>query len=239
MKYLFVILCSFLSVSAFAQPVIEIADPNAKARVLNASFSAINVSDGIILYLTEGNESIAVSASDAKYEERFKTEVENGILKIYFDNKGFDWNLNGKRKLKAYVSYKKLNRLNASGGSNVILTTPLNADDLQMKFTSGTLFTGKVTAKELDIIQNSGSEINISGSAQKINIEATSGAIFKGYDFAVDFCTAKASSGGAVRISVKKELDANANSGGAIHYKGEAVIRDVNVNSGGVVKRAK
>lgn len=239
MKLLFIALYSLVCFAAAAQTSAQISDPNVKARVLNGSFSAISVSDGIQLYLTAGNEeSIAVSSSDVKYEERFKTIVEGGVLKIYYDNKGLDWNVTGKRKLTAYVSFKTLNKITASGGADVVVPVPLNLDDLKMKFTSGTRFSGKIKAKEMEVIQNSGSEIEIAGSAQKINIETTSGALFKGYDFAVDYCTAKATSGGAIHISINKELDAKANSGGAIRYKGEALIRDVNVNSGGVVKRS-
>lgn len=239
MKLVFIVLCSLFSIAVMAQRSTEISDPNAKARVLNSSFSAITVSDGITLYLKEGSqESIAISSSAAKYEERFKTIVQDGVLKIYFDNNGFNWSDNNRRKLKAYVSFKTLRKLTASGGADVIVPVSMNVVDLEMKFTSGTRFTGKIKAKELEVIQNSGSIMEISGTAQKLNIEATSGAIFKGYDLAVDYCTAKATSGGAIRISIKKELDARSNSGGAIYYKGEAVIKDINVNSGGVVKRA-
>ena len=63
-------------------------------------------------------------------------------------------------------------------------------------------------------------------------------SIFKGYEFTTDYCDAKVSSGGDVRISVGKELTAKANSGGGIHYKGTAVIKDINISSGGVVKKA-
>jgi hypothetical protein len=177
--------------------------------------------------------------TDEKYEARFKTVVENDILKIYFDNEGFNWSGMGKRdKLKAYVSFKTLKSLTASAGADVIANAGITADELKMKFTSGTRFTGKITAKEIEISQNSGSEMSISGVAQKIKIEATSGAMFKGYGLAVEYCSARATSGAAVRISISKELDAKANSGGAIHYKGDAVIKDVDVNSGGIVKKA-
>jgi len=62
--------------------------------------------------------------------------------------------------------------------------------------------------------------------------------MFKGYDMAVEYCDAKATSGADVRITINKELNAKANSGGGIRYKGAALIRDVSVNSGGLVKRA-
>ncbi len=239
MKILFMFICICSTYASLAQKNTEIADLNATKRSLTGSFTAITVSDGITLYLTDGKEeSLAISFSDAKYESRFKTVIDNGTLKISFDNNGMNWNDNRRRKLKAYVSYKTLNRLYASGGADVILTAPVTVGDLDLKFTSGTKLTGQISAKTLTVDQNSGSIISITGDARKISVEATSGAIFKGYDFSVDYCTAKATSGAAIRVSINKELEAKANSGGAIHYKGAGVIKDVNVNSGGVVKKA-
>ena len=90
MKKLFLSLISFLSLAAFAQDNEVIKDPNATVRTLNGSFTAISVSSGIDLYITQGDEeSIAVSASNEKYMARFKTEVDNGTLKIYYDNSKF------------------------------------------------------------------------------------------------------------------------------------------------------
>lgn len=239
MKKLFLSLITLVTVAAFAQENSVIADANAQKRTLSGSFTGISVSDGVDLYLTQGNEeSVAVSASDEKYMERFKTEVENGILKIYFDNKGVNWAANDRRKLKAYVSFKSLEKLHASGGADVRIKGSLEFADLEIKFTSGSAFSGKLKAKELIVEQNSGSSINISGSADKIKVDVSSGAVFKSYDLTVDYCDAKASSGGGIRISINKELSAKATSGGGVKYKGEAVIKDINVNSGGTVKKA-
>ena len=238
MKKLFLSLITLITVTAFAQENTVIADANAQKRSLSQSFTGITVSDGINLYLTQGSEeSVAVSASDEKYMERFKTEVENGNLKIYFDNKGINWSANEKRKLTAYVSFKTLEKMHASGGADVRMQGVLEAANLDIKFTSGSAFMGKLKATELTVEQNSGSAINISGSANSIKVDVSSGAVFKGYDLSVDFCDAKATSGGGVRITINKELSAKANSGGGVKYKGDAVIKDINVNSGGSVKK--
>ena len=239
MKQIIISLITLISVSVFGQNKIEIADANAQTRTLNASFSAINVSDGIDLYLTQGNEeSIAVSASDEKYMERFKTVVEDGTLKLYFDNKGLSWVNSGKRKLKAYVSFKTLQKLHASSGSDVIVKGTLQVDKLQCSVSSGAHLGGQVDIGELEVSQNSGAEIEISGKTDKLHVDVSSGAIFKGFDLGANFCEAKASSGGGVRVTVNKELNAKANSGGGIRYKGDAVIKDLSVDSGGVVKKA-
>ena len=238
MKKILLSLITLVTVAAFAQEKTVVADANAQQRTVSGSFSAIDVSNGVDLYLTQGNEeSVAVSASDEKYMERFKTVVENGTLKIYYDNKGINLTGNDKRKLRAYVSFKTLEKLHASAGADVKIQGSLDLADLDVKFTSGASFNGKVKAKALTVEQNSGSSINISGSAEKIKVDVSSGAIFKSYDLTVDYCDAKASSGGSVRVTINKELSAKANSGGGVKYKGDAVIKEINVNSGGSVKK--
>jgi len=238
MKNLLFSLLTLVSLHSLAQDV-TINDANAEKRNLTGSFIAISVSDGIELLLTQSNEeSIAVSASDQKYMERFKTEVSDGTLKIYYDSKTMVWNSNEKKKLKAYVSFKTLQKLKASSGSNVKTKMTLTVDKLELSFTSGSLFNGELNVGHLDVSENSGAEINVSGKAANLKVDLNSGAMFKGYDLDADYCEAKATSGGEVRIKVNKELSAKANSGGAIRYKGDAVIKDVNVNSGGEVKRS-
>ena len=240
MKQFVLYLFTLYSISAFAQDINAISDPKAVKRNLAGSFAAISVSDGIDLFLTQGSEeSVAVSASDEKYLDQFKTVLENGLLKIYYDSKGINLGINGKKKLKAYVSFKALEKLTASSGSDVFVKDKVEVNNLAMKFNSGTHFEGKLNAKEITVEQNSGSGISISGRSDKIKVECHSGSIFKGYGLAVDYCDAKTSSGAGVRITVNKELVAKASSGSAIRYKGDGLIRDINTNSGGTVKKEK
>ena len=79
------LIITLINLSTFAQDKVAVNDANAQQRTVIAGFTAITVSDGINLYLTQGNEeSVAVSASEEKYMERFKTVVENGTLKNLF-----------------------------------------------------------------------------------------------------------------------------------------------------------
>src|SRR5882757_3905146 len=119
LSFLTVLLLLTFSVKAQDDKTV-VADANAKTRTLSGSFNAITVTDGIDVYLSQGSEeSVAVSASDEKYMDRFKTEVNNGVLKIWFDNKSINWGINERRKLKAYVSFKTLIKLSTSGGASV------------------------------------------------------------------------------------------------------------------------
>src|SRR5450432_2990655 len=116
-KYLISIVALLLFVGAKAQKTI-IHDANAEVRQLTGSFNKIIISGGIDLYLTQyENESVAVSASSDQYKQNIKTVVENNTLKIYYDG-AKAWT-SGKKKMKAYVSFKTLEKLNASGACDV------------------------------------------------------------------------------------------------------------------------
>jgi hypothetical protein len=218
------------------QPAVKVA--NAQKRTLSGSFTSIMVSDGIDLFLTQGKtESISVNASDEKYLERFKTEVENGILKIYYSSKGLEWPGNSKRKLTAYISFKNLNLIKASGRAQVMAKNNFTLKDINLQFFSGSIFNGKIKANNVTVDQNSGSNINIAGKASSLKIDASVGASFKGFDLQVDVCEAKAKTGATILINVNKELNAKAVTVGSIHYKGKAVIINIKTGSGGVVAR--
>jgi hypothetical protein len=239
MKKIFAAFLLAFALQATAQQSETISDANVETRTLSETFSAIWVSDGIDLFLTQGDsQALAISASEERYKMRLKTEVINGTLKIYYDSKDLVWNSNSKRKLKVYVSFISLTKLSADAGANVMAKNILKLGNLEMKCSSGATVFAEVEATAVDASQNSGAEIVLKGKVGQLQVEVNSGAMFKGFDLAADNCSAKASSGGGVRILVNKELNAHANSGGGIQYKGEAVIKNLNVNSGGYVKRA-
>src|SRR5262245_42828781 len=109
-------LVAFFAITASAQKTIN--DPNAQKRQVPL-FTGIEIGGGIDLYLSQGEQAVAVSASEPKFRDKILTEVKNGILHIKFDdNSNFhiDW---GNRKMKAYVSVKNLDQLEGSGGSDI------------------------------------------------------------------------------------------------------------------------
>lgn len=237
MKLMLITIFTGLAIQLSAQTTI-VNDANAKQRTITGSFSSVSVSSGIELLLTQGDEvSLAVSASEPKFEERLKTVIENGVLKIYYDNAGISWVNENKRKLKAYLSFKTLEKIMASSGSSIKSSGKLNFNNLELIINSGALVKLDLVAKEISVKEDSGAEASLSGSADNVEVSVSSGASFKGFDLKTTFCTAKASSGGSVKINIEKELSAKASSGGDIRYSGAAVIREINVNSGGSVKK--
>ena len=221
--FLFTVLCFSVIVNAQKQFVV---DPNAEIRSLNGSFNSIIVSGGIDLYISQSDkEELAVSASEEKFIAGIKTIVQNNTLKIYYDgDKG--WSSRNKH-MRAYVSFKELEKLEASGASDIQVAGEMTTASLLLKLSGASDFKGKVIVTSLIMDLSGASDVTISGSASVVVIESSGASDVKGYDLVTDMCTAKASGASDVNITVNKELNARASGSSDIYYKGSAVIKDM------------
>ncbi len=224
--------------SGFLMAQKTISDNNAEKRNVG-SFHGISVGTGIKLILTEGStEDVAVSAAKTEYRDKIVTKVENGILKIHYENKLNSINRKKERKdLKAYVSYKTIDQLDANTGAEVQIEGTLRSSSLKMNVNTGATVKGTVKVDDLTVNQNTGSEITFNGDAGKINVDGDTGSMFKGIDLKTDNCNVTASTGAGVYITVQKELYIKANTGGFVKYKGDAGVREIKTNTGGSVSK--
>jgi Putative auto-transporter adhesin, head GIN domain len=212
-----------------------ISDPNAEVREAK-NFHAIELSSAFDVYLTQSNEeSVAVSASEAKYQENIKVEVKGGVLIVRYDNKG-KWNT-GNKKLKAYISFKQLDRLNVSGACDVYVVENWKADNLKIDLSGASNLKGKLEAAKLMVDQSGASDMTVSGTVGQLNIEASGASDFKGFDLSVDYCNAKASGASDIKITVNKELSAEASGASDVKYKGSGLMRDVKTSGSSSISR--
>lgn len=235
MKKIMLLLAVLISFTAISQ---TIHDANAEVRQVSG-FKGVNVSSAIDLYISQGSvEAVAVSAADTKVRDKIITEVKDGILHIYIENKLFDWNnFRGDRKMKAYVTVKEINRLQASGASDVKVSGTLKTDNLKLFMSGASDFEGAVEAKNIQIEGSGASDIRISGSAEQANIDMSGASDFKGYDFKVEYCKAEISGAGDLQVTCNKELDAQASGASSIKYKGDAVVKRSSSSGASSIKK--
>ena len=228
----------FFSLLLVAQK--QINDPMAQVRNVSG-YHAIKVSTGIKVYLTQGTtEAVAVSATKAEYRDKIITRVENGVLKIYYDQEALNFWKSLRTRDKdpiAYVSVVNLDGLDVNSGASIHTEGPISGDKLSLDASSGATFTGEVKFNTVDVDQSSGSVVRISGTSSDLRVEGSSGSSFHGYELAVNTCDANVSSGAGAQVTMNKEMSAKASSGGSISYKGDGVIRNVKTGSGGSVSK--
>ena len=225
----------FFSVIMHAQKQ-YVADANAEKRSLNGSFDSIMVSGGIDIYLSQSDkEEVAVSASDEKFIQGIKTVIENNILKIYYKG-DIHWNSRN-RQIRAYISFKDLGKIDASGASGIFVTGKMNVPSLLLKLSGASDFKGEVIVNTLTMELSGASDVSINGTASIVKIESSGASDVKGYDLATDICNAKASGASDINITVNKELTAHASGASDISFKGNAIIKDQQSSGASSVSR--
>jgi len=228
-----VLLVIALQSTGFGQ--VKISDPNVEAREVKP-FHAIQLSSAFDVYLSQGNEeSVAVSASEIKYRDNIQVEVKGGVLIIRYDNKG-KWNT-GNKKLKAYISFKEIDKLDVSGACDVFIVEDWNANNLKIDLSGASNLKGKVKAGKLMIDLSGASDMSLTGAVGQLNVEASGASDFKGFDLGVDYCNAKASGASEINITVNKELSAEASGASDVKYKGSGLMRDVKTSGSSSISR--
>jgi hypothetical protein len=221
----------------FAQKTVN--DANAEKRAVG-SFSGIDVGTGIELVLTHGStEEVAVSANSTEFRDRIVTKVENGVLKIHYENKVKAINrINESKGLKAWVSYKTLEKLYVSTGAEVQVEGVLKASSLDMKANTGAEINGKLDiAGKLTLDQNTGSKVNLSGKADQLEAEGSTGSRFNGEELSVNNADINVSTGARVAVNAQKELQVKASTGGIVKYKGTAGVKEAKTSTGGSISK--
>ena len=221
---------------ATAQKTI-INDANAEKRNV-PGFSGISVSGGIDIYLTQGDEDgIAVSATEIKYRDRIKTEVKDGILTIWYNNEGMHWST-GSKKLKAYISFRSINKLKASGASDVFINGTIKAAVLDLKLSGASDLKGAVDIGNLTANISGASDMTVSGKVESLQIDASGASDLKDYDLVVQNCNAEASGASDIKITVEKELSASASGASDIVIKGNGVIKKMSKSGASSIKKS-
>jgi hypothetical protein len=229
-KIIFASFALLIMLSGFSQS----DDGNKQTRQVSG-FHAIDVSGGIDLYLSNGPESVAISASSNSVRDHIKTEVEDGTLHIFMEK---NWSRGiGSGHMKAYVSLPELKSLEASGGSDVFLQNQITAGDLQIRLSGGSDLKGKLNANHLAITQSGGSDVNLSGNVQNLQVEASGGSDLNGFDLVTDYASLNASGGSESHLTVNKELKIVASGGSDVTYKGAATVREIKSSGSSSVTR--
>lgn len=227
---------------------------NGEARNVG-EFSGISVSTGVnVVFKQESPTSVKVIA-DADKLQYIITKVENGILKVYVDNKGTR-NLRFKN-LSVNISSPRMSSIKASSGANFNVVNSIRENDLVIDASSGANVKGDfkisktidvgissganiragMTAGTLMVKASSGSNGAIEGEADSGMIDISSGALLKADNLKIDHLEAEATSGGNLSVNVSVKLKVKASSGGLVKYKGRPEIEsNISKTSGGTLK---
>lgn len=217
---------------------INTSDDDWKKDRTVSGFTGLSVSSGIDVYLSQGNSEKLTFDVKGVDEDRVISEVKNGVLKLYIERKGFSgWNLGRSNYVKAYVTFKQLNNLEASGGAEVFGQGSLSFKDLNLEASGGADVKLDLKADDLNVSASGGADAILQGSARTLNANGSGGADLDARKLTVDVCNANSSGGSDVYVNASKELTMKASGGSDIYYYGSAKVLSQSKSGGSDISR--
>lgn len=110
--------------------------------------------------------------------------------------------------------------LDANEGAIIFSDEVIKQQHLELKTQEGAQINAILDVKYLTVKAVSGGIVAVNGSVQSQTIDANTGGIYEGFGVASTQATATASAGATIEVNVTEMLDAKANLGGTIYYKG-------------------
>ena len=216
-----------------------VTDPNAQVRKVE-SFEGVSVSGAIELYVSQGTQAVAVSASDKDLVDEIVTEVENGILYIRFKSKkswwSDQWNTTGK-KFKAYVSAEKIKFVSLSGSGNIRIEGTLKSDELGIQLSGSGNVSGNINTADLDLRQSGSGNIKLSGNATKAEFSCSGSGNVICSDLVTDKCSVTLSGSGNAEVNVNRELSASISGSGNVRYRGTGNLVNASTAGSGKIRK--
>ena len=231
------LICFFIAISASAIIAQEI---ERKENFTN--FSGIAVSSGIDLYLTQSNTEKVSLKGDNDVLEKIKVSKDaNGILKFEFKENGSmsNWTWGKDNGVKAYISFKTLNNLMVSGGSDVVSEGQFNLTSLSVKISGGSDLNLDMIVKDLKVAISGGSDITLKGRADIFSLIVSGGSDVNAFGFEAGDVTANASGGSDAELNASKSISIAASGASDVNYKGSASKKSISSSGASDVTKVK
>ncbi len=202
-----------------------------QTREVTENFTTVKVSEGINLFLSQGDKPEIITEADENIQEYLITEIKNGALDIHFSESI------GKAVKNVYVTMPEIKKIMASSAADVKAETRISSDNLTLDASSGADIKADIETTNLTCESSSGADINLTGTCETASFHASSGADIDAKELNTQNATVHASSGGDISVFAVKSLTANASSGGNISYYGNPEQKDISSSSGGDVNK--
>ena len=197
---------------------------------INSDFTAINVSQGIDVFLTLSKNTDVEAEIDENLFEFLEIVIENNTLKISFSER-----IGKRTKTAIYVSMPSITALSTSSAAEITSTNQLKVEDIILKASSGSEIELNIIAKSISAEASSGSEIEIIGETDDLLAESSSGSDIEAKNLMAKNVIADASSGSDITVQAIEGIKAEASSGSDIDCEGNPTNKDISESSGGDV----
>ncbi len=158
--------------------------------------------------------------------EEILVKSKVGELSIKLRNRSFfdfgnnDWERKNHRYAKVTIHYKEIMAIEARAGAVVRANETIVAKELFLVSKMGADLKLDVKSQKLELESSMGSEVKLTGTTETLIIKSKMGSSVDASYLQSQEVTVSSSMGSEVSVFVEKELDASADFGASITYKG-------------------
>lgn len=218
---------------SFAQKITGDGNVVKETRSLT-SFNKIE-SDGIInVTLVQSGSEFAEVEADKNLQSIVVTEVIDSKLIIRTKK---DSQIENSTKLNVYVNFKDIESLVLNSVGNINSKGQLNLNSLVIESNSVGNIDLNIDCKKLYAEVNSVGNTTLTGKVDNCNIELNSVGNLKAFDLVAQKLDIESNALGNAEVNSVKEISISQNGMGNILYKGDAIVKKLEKNGLGNVKK--
>lgn len=198
-------------------------DDSITTRTINYSdYSEIEISNNFNAYVTfsDTEERIEIEAN-GKLQEHITAKISDNTLIVKLKN---NINIRGQETLNVYIITKDITSFSASADSKIILENTLIADNVNIKLSADSDFTGEVDANKLNLRASADTRTNLFGTVNDLDVNLSADSKLVDYDLEVTDLKIKMAADCDAYLTVTGTIYVDAVADCDLYYKGDATI---------------
>lgn len=197
-----------------------------------ASFNRLKVSHALVVNVVQGDEQSVVVKADASVIDKIRTEVSDGVLKVYVDDNWVNKTFKNKyHKVIIDIVVPELTALDASGASDVKASGFKNETFTVKASGASNVILDDIIVSGVTSFEASGaSHVKAYGESEKVIIKATGASNVASRNFETSVADVQASGASDVDVTANDEIRINCSGASDVNYYGHPKIVDVNTS---------
>lgn len=179
-------------------------------------FHSVDIHGNYQVFLTQGNTSEFKIESEGSHDSEVRSEISNGVLKIYSEKKSF----RGDSKVKIYVEAPIYKKLGVHGAVSLKSEETLEVEDLEVVISGAAETKLDLDADEINIRISGAGEVKLSGEAEELEVSISGAGDIRAYDLVAEEIKVSISGAGNANVHATEELHVSVSGAGSVSYKG-------------------
>lgn len=198
------------------------------------SFSNVDVSGAIDVYLTQDSTSSIKIETDENLLEYIEITVNGTTLSIQPRS---HTNLKPTRQIKVFVSNPSFNHLEASGACNIFSENKItDATAITIELTGASDVKMELATPKVDVDVSGASNIYLKGETKDFKAEGTGSTDIRCYELMAENATIDLSGSGDAQVFASLKLDVHVSGAADVKYKGNPTVSQ-SISGAGSIKK--